>query len=236
MQPRGTMVIGSALVAVLLAGTLLRWVRVSRATEAMVYTPPARPLAELPKNIGRYRFFRDLPLASAALDVAGVDAFIQRDYVDPGSGKHMLLYVGYWGRENQGMGHGPEVCYPAVGWNVETAATERTVRFRDTERSAPIVMALHRFVRTEPEGLKKRAVGFLTAASGEYQPSSRRVFWHRPGRLHRGGHYLAHIQVSCPVVTDTWEQDESEIVAFIEALLPHLSKYLPRVRQTGGVD
>ncbi len=236
MQPRGTMVIGSALVAVLLTGTLLRWVRVSRATEAMVYTPPARPLAELPKNIGRYRFFRDLPLASAALDVAGVDAFVQRDYVDPASGKHMLLYVGYWGRENQGMGHGPEVCYPAVGWNVETAATERTVRFRDTERSAPIVMALHRFVRTEPEGLKKRAVGFLTAASGEYQPSSRRVFWHRPGRLHRGGHYLAHIQVSCPVVTDTWEQDESEIVAFMEALLPHLSEYLPRVRQTGGVD
>jgi hypothetical protein len=175
-------------------------------------------------------------MANAVVDVAGVDAFVQRDYVDSASGKHMLVYVGYWGRENQGMGHGPEVCYPAVGWSSEAAATMRTVRFRDTERSAPVVMALHRFVRTEPEGIKQRAVGFLTSASGEYKPSSRGVFWHRPGMLHRGGHYLTHIQVSCQVATDNWEKDESDIVDFMEALLPHLAECLPRPRQTGEVD
>ncbi len=228
MLSRRFVAIGMAFVALLCTGTLLRWVRVSRATEAMVYTPPARPLSLLPKQIGRYTFVRDLPLTGAVLNAAGVDRFVQRDYIDPESGERMLLYVGYWGRENQGMGHGPEACYPAVGWTAESEASESTLSFRPPDTSMPAVMALHRFVRTEPEGTERRAVGFLTATSGEYRASSRSVFWHRPGRLSGGGHYLAHIQVSRSVISQTWEQEESDIVAFMEALLPHLSELLPR--------
>ena len=233
MQPRKTIVIGSAVVALLVTGTLLRWVRVSRATEAMAYTAPAKPLAELPEFIGRFRFVKDLPLTSAVLKAAGVDSFIQRDYVDPASGKHLLLYVGYWGRENRGAGHGPEICYPAVGWTADCAAIERPLGFRASGESTPAVMALHRFIRSEPEGIEKRAVGFLAVASGEYRPSSRRLFWHRPGKSHGRGHYLAQVQVSCPVPSGIWEQGESRIVAFMEALLPHLSDYLPQPRQAG---
>ena len=195
-QSRRAIVIGTAFVALMCTGTLLRWVRVSRAAEAMVYTPPVKPLSELPEQIGRYRSAGDLPLATAVLDAAGVDCFVQRRYVDPASGKQMLLYVGYWGRENQGTGHGPEVCYPAVGWTVESPASQRTLNFRPPGRSMPAAMALHRFIRTEPEGVQRRAVGFLTAASGEYATSSRGIFRHRPGRLHGAGHYLAQIHVS----------------------------------------
>lgn len=229
MLSRRFVAIGTALVTLLCTGTLLRWVQVSRATEAMVYTPPTRPLSLLPKQIGRYTFVRDLPLESAVLDAAGVDRFVQRDYIDPESGEHMLLYVGYWGRENRGMGHGPEVCYPAVGWTAQSEVSESILSFRPSDTSMPAVMALHRFVRAAPEGTEMRAVGFLTAVSGEYRASSRSLFWHRPGRLRGGGHYLAHIQVSRSVTSETWEQEESDIVAFMEALLPHLSECLPRI-------
>ena len=227
MQSRRILIIGTACVALLFTGTLLRWVRVSRAMEAQVFTPLEKPLSELPKQIGRYRFVQDIPLTGAILDAARVDTFVQRGYVDSESGKHILLYVGYWGRENQGMGHGPEVCYPAVGWAAESAASERSLGFRPPGGSKPVVIALHRFVRTEPEGVERRAVGFLTAVSGEYRSSSRSAFWHRPGKFHDRGHYLVHIQVSRLVTADTWKQDESDIVAFMEALMPHLSECLP---------
>lgn len=229
MRTRRFVAIGAAFVALLCTGTLLRWVRVSRATEAMVYTPPARPLSLLPKQIGRYTFVRDLPLAGTVLDAAGVDHFLQRDYIDSESGEHLLLYVGYWGRENRGMGHGPEVCYPAVGWTAESEASESTLRFRPPDTSMPTVMALHRFVRSEPEGTERRTVGFLTIASGEYRASSRSVFWHRPGALRGGGHYLAQIQVSRSVTSETGKQEESDIVAFMEAFLPYLSECLPPI-------
>ncbi|MFQ5591524.1 MAG: exosortase-associated EpsI family protein [Phycisphaerae bacterium] len=227
LQSRKTVVIGAAFITLLCVGTLLRWVRISRAKEAFVYTPLAEPLTELAGEIGPYKFVRDVPLTADILNAAKVDQFVQRDYVNPATGRHMLLYVGYWGRENQGTGHGPEVCYPAVGWTADAPVALRTLSFRPPDASVPTVMALHRFVRAEPEGLEMRAVGFLAVVSGEFKSSSRGVFWHSPGRLLGGGHYLTQVQVSCTTSSETWEQQESDIVAFMEALLPSLVQCLP---------
>ncbi|UCE58150.1 MAG: exosortase-associated EpsI family protein [Phycisphaerales bacterium] len=236
MRTHKAIVIGSAVVALLCTGTLLRWVRESRANEASVFTPLTIPLSELSTKIGTYDLARDMPLSANIVSAAAVDSFVQRQYVDPTTGKRMVVYVGYWGRENLGMGHGPEVCYPAVGWETWAAPTERTLKFRTPDQPAPVSAALHRFTRTEPEGVEKRAVGFLAVVSGDYRPTSQAVFWHLPGKLRSAGHYLAHVQVSCPVQHDMWNDAESDIVAFIEALLPHLSMHLPRIEDGEGHD
>ncbi len=237
MRTNKTIVIGSAVVALLFTGALLRWVRVSRASEALVYTPPTIPLSELPARIGTYDLVKNVPLSANIVSAAAVDSFVQREYVDQMTSKRLLVYIGYWGRENRGMGHGPDICYPAVGWEIQAAPKERTLQFQGREQSSPAVTALHRFTRTEPEGVEKRAVGFLAVVSGEYSPSSQRVFWHLPGKLRNSaGHYLAHVQVSCPVRHDMWGDAESDIVTFIEALLPHLSMHLPRAEDREGHD
>jgi len=227
-------VYGLAVVLLVSTGVFLRLVRISRAAEAALYTPPARPLGDLPKQIAFFTYVQDVPMAATVLDVAGVDASIQRDYIDVVSGRHLLLYVGYWGRENQGLGHGPDVCYPAVGWTPAARPQERTLNIGGDSGVFSGGLVLHRFTRAEPEGVEKRVVGFTAIVSGQYKGSSLEVFWHRPGRLAGGpGHYLAHVQVSCSVPDDAWEPAESDIVGFMEAFLPHLSECLPHSPDEG---
>ena len=228
MRINKTIAYGSAILLLVGAGTLLRWVRVSRAAEAAVYTPLVSPLRELPQQIGFYTFVRDVPVASSILDVAGVDASIQREYVDVVSGRHLSLYIGYWGRENQGMGHGPEICYPAVGWTSVRTPTDRTLSILGLNGQRSAGISVHRFTRTEPEGVERRIVGFTTIASGHISGSSLEMFWHRPGRLGgQPGHYLAQVQVSCTASDESWKGAESDIVGFLEAFLPHLIECLP---------
>ena len=53
-----------AVVALLCTGALLRWVQVSRATEALTFTPLAIPLSELPERIGDYQLTKEVPLTA----------------------------------------------------------------------------------------------------------------------------------------------------------------------------
>lgn len=225
-----------AAVLLLTTGTIIRWVRVSRASETFVFTPLSASLSELPARLGSYALVQDLPLATNVLAAARVDSFVQRDYVDTTTGRHVLLYVGYWGHENKGLSHGPEVCYPAVGWNADGAPVERTIHPGAPLHKDGVGMALHRFERTEPEGIEKRAVGFLAIVDGEYRPSSRGIFRHQPGRLNPArGHYLVQVQVSRSVVNTAWDAAASDIVAFMELLLPHLSQCLPNADKGGSL-
>lgn len=217
-----------ALVLVVTAGGLNRWVRSSRANTSLLQTPLALPLAEIPVQIGPY-VARDVELSEDILRVAAVDEFIHREYFDPDSGRRLLVYIGYWGRENVGMGHGPEVCYPAAGWGVDAPARRETVSFQSPQTVLNATTAMHRFVRTEPEGVARCAVGFVSVVSGEYQPSSRGVFWHRPGHSRpEGGHYLTHVHVSAFPPTNGWEKADTDILRFMKHLLPELSKCLPQ--------
>jgi hypothetical protein len=123
----------AAICLLILGGLADRSLRSWRNVWGATYTPLASPLSELPERIGSYVSERDLPLDPAILDVAKVDAFVNRSYVDHARSKRITLYVGYWGRANVGMGHGPDVCYRAVGWNAEAEPHERVVPFLTSE-------------------------------------------------------------------------------------------------------
>lgn len=221
--------LGVAVILLLCAGALHRWVHVTRASQTLNYTPLVLPLSEISSSIGSFTLERNVPFDSDVLRVSDVDSFLNRAYVDPASGNRLLLFVGYWGRENVGTGHGPEVCYPAVGWHAECVPAERIVRFDAAARTFEAPMMVHRFTRTEPEGIIRRVVGFTAVLGGEFRASSRGAFWHRPGGGRRtGGTYLTQVQVSAPVFGEAWDAAELDVAAFMELLLPQLVRCLPR--------
>lgn len=215
-----------ALVVLLGAGTLHRWVHHGRAIAASDYRALPLSLSEVPSQLGSYTLQQDLPLAPETQQVAGVDSFLYREYTSSASPRTVFLYVGYWGRQNTGMGHGPEVCYPAVGWKVDEGATQRVIRVGGSDgASTEMAIAIHHFVRAEPEGIRRVAVGFAAVADGEWRTSSRGVFRHGPPGSPDEG-FLAHIHVSTPVVGTDWSSADSSIVDFTERVLPHVSKCL----------
>jgi hypothetical protein len=215
-------------VILLFTGMTQRWVRVTRASQASMQTPLRQPLSQIPANIGTYRLRGEIPLDTDVLRAANVDHYVNRVYEDSVTGHQVFLYVGYWGTEAAGMGHGPDVCYPAVGWRSEGEPSGRAVRSGSGLDRFGATIMLHRFSHAEPEGIARRCVGFVAVVSGEFVGSSRGMFWHTPRRDgHEGGHYLAQVQVASAVPDEKWENAESEIVSFMEALLPHTAECLP---------
>jgi hypothetical protein len=228
-QRHTRLAVTAAVCLVLSAGAADRLMRGWRGEWTATYTPLASPLSEVPTVIGSYVFDRDLPIDETVLAVADVDTFMNRDYVNPADRKRIGLYVGYWGRVNVGMGHGPDVCYPAVGWRPETAPRERVVQFSTAGGPSQATIALYRFTRTDHGGIERLAVAFSAAVGGRFQSASRGEFWHRPPTFK--GHeapFLAHIQVVGHVPDETWDATESALLGFLQELLPSLVNCFPR--------
>ena len=79
-------------------------------------TPPARPLSELPKDIGSYRTVADIPFDQNTLKVLGVTDYVNRVYFSPANGE-VGLYVGYFRTQRTGATiHSPKNCLPGAGW------------------------------------------------------------------------------------------------------------------------
>ena len=205
----------------LFSGAMHHWVHGARAADASRYTPPAKPLTDLPRAFGPFRSAGDLSLRPEVVEVAEVDEYVYREYGAGGGSGPIEFYVGYWGRQNRGLGHGPEVCYPAVGWDALEAAQQR-VNFvhRAGGQPATANVAIHHFERTDATGIARVAVGFAAGKDGGFAPGSRGTFEHRPDR----GVYLAHVQVAVPVEGGRWKVADERIVAFMEQALPHVAE------------
>ena len=213
----------------LIGGAADRLMRGWRGEWTATYTPLTFPLSEVPTVIGSYVFDRDLPMDQTVLAVADVDTFIHRDYLDPADRKHIGLYVGYWGRVNVGMGHGPDVCYPAVGWTPATPPRERVIQFSTRGGPNEATIALYRFSRTDRGGIERLAVAFSAAVGGRFQSASRGEFWHRPPHFKgRDAPFLAHIQAVANVNGETWDATETALLGFFQELLPSLVNCFPR--------
>ena len=211
------------------AGALTRWAEVQRQAGDLGLTALRAPLSEIPKQLGSWSFTQDLPLESDVLRAADVDDFVRRGYMNQSTGKRVILYVGYWGRENVGTGHGPDVCYPAIGWNAESEPAQRTFDTVNSAAKDGVQIALHRFARWGTYETERLAVAFTAVIDGEYRAASLGAFSHRPRRSYEcGGPFLAHVQVACSVSNADWNAAEGDALAFLESLLPALNKCFPQ--------
>ena len=83
----------------------------------------------------------DQPLDQRVLDVLGLDAYLQRQYLDV-DGRVLWLYVGYYRNQRQGKGiHSPKHCYPGAGWVLVEKGTE-TIALRDDVSRSIVVNRL----------------------------------------------------------------------------------------------
>ncbi len=217
-----------AVCVLLVAGSLHGAMRASRAGAASVYRPLSVPLSTLPTQIGPYLYRQDLTLGAEVIQIAGVDRVAYREYADTVTGRPLHVYVGYWGRQNAGLGHGPDVCYPATGWRSEGPARHDVLRFvgiDGTSLEAPLIT--HHFERAAPGGIQRRAVAFLAVIGGQFCSDWRGGFQHRPPDSPNEG-FVAHIQVATPVIGSAWEEADRCVSDLMEGLLPGASRCLFR--------
>ena len=86
-------------------------------------TPPARPLADFPKDIASYRAVAEFPFDAATLKVLGVTDYMNRAYFSPAHGE-LGLYIGYFRTQRTGASiHSPKNCLPGSGWQPMVSET-----------------------------------------------------------------------------------------------------------------
>ncbi len=77
------------------------------------------PLKEFPMDFGDWHG-EDVELSDVILKVAGNDDYLNRLYVNTKTGEWFNLYLAYTGDPRTMLGHRPQVCYPAAGWNPQS--------------------------------------------------------------------------------------------------------------------
>jgi exosortase len=119
-------------------------------------------LSTLPLQLERWQG-RDVPLDEQVRRIAGDDDFLNRQYLDGTSGRTIGLYVGYVGRPRSRLGHRPDVCYPAHGFE-ETSRQPMSVKSRD---GAEVPAVLYEFANPQPGGPRERVLATYVI-NGQY--------------------------------------------------------------------
>jgi len=222
---RSSRTVIAAVVLLLVAGFLTRWVRSTRAKYTATLTPLRLPFDKLPRQLSPWTMSAELEVPPDVMRTAKVDDYVNRVYANSQSGRQVVAYIGYWGQENIGMGHGPEICYPSAGWTAEGPPSVQTIRVESPSGSRPIESAFHRFSRKDQAGTEQCVVLFTVATNEGFRGSSRGLFWHAP-RI-SGGRFLAHVQVVAGVRDTDWKTAESDAMKFLESLLPEALACFP---------
>ena len=220
---RANAVLILTLAILIAAGLLQRSLRETRACLARRCTLPVKPLAEMPSQVGPFTMVRYQPIAPDVLRVLDVDEFVHCEYVHRESGRRLGFYTGYWGRENVGMGHGPEVCYPMGGWTAVTPARKQLVTAPGTGGANGVPVLTHRFERAEPPLARRLAVASTTILDGRLLFSSIGHYRHKPSDVS----FLSQLQVYTPIEWGSWEEAEAATRELLIHLLPHVAQCLP---------
>lgn len=103
------------------------------------------PLKAFPYHIEDWEG-KDVPIPVAIQRVARNDDFVSRVYINQRTGKWVNLYIAFSARPRTMLGHRPQICYPASGWQHES-----TEHIRITRQSGLIAPCLlHRFSMPAP--------------------------------------------------------------------------------------
>ncbi|MGF1502520.1 MAG: VPLPA-CTERM-specific exosortase XrtD [Paracoccaceae bacterium] len=111
-----------------------------RTVEAQI--PERRPLALLPGDIDGWRAWerRVHPRIAKALDP---DDMLHRTYHHAAERTHVALFIAYYADQSRGKGiHSPEVCLPAMGWEVADFSLREVTTAAG--QSVPLVRAIVR--------------------------------------------------------------------------------------------
>jgi EpsI family protein len=201
-------------VAVLLGAT---HVIVSRA--AAREAPVTRePLALFPHQLGPWIGSADVEFSDDVVAQAGVDDYVNRQYVRADAGP-VALYVGYYGSQRQGDAiHSPQNCLPGAGWQpIEAGYTGLPATAGGVRVNRYVIQ----------KGIDRQLVLYWYQGRGrtvanEY--TNKLLLMWDAARLHRTN--AALVRIITPIVTDV-SQASNDARQFAAALLPLLPRYVP---------
>ncbi len=73
------------------------------------------PLKNIPLEIGDWQG-QEVPLPEVIKKIAGNDDYLNRFYRNDSAGQWANIYIAYTANPRTMLGHRPQVCYPANGW------------------------------------------------------------------------------------------------------------------------
>lgn len=106
-----------ALVPIFLAVQVL----LIHAAVSREHPPAPPPLSRFPVEFGRWKLFREDPIAADIATELGADALLSQTYVETPTGSLASLFVAWFQTQRGGVRqpHSPKVCLPASGWTPE---------------------------------------------------------------------------------------------------------------------
>ena len=114
---RGATTFGACMFAcalLIVSGVVYRVVatRLDRLDDSFVLPVP---LKNIPLEIGDWQG-QEVPLPEVIKKIAGNDDYLNRFYRNDSAGQWANIYIAYTANPRTMLGHRPQVCYPANGW------------------------------------------------------------------------------------------------------------------------
>lgn len=164
------------------------------------YSPLDRPLSTLPLTLGEWEG-RDIAFDPAVLRVASFDdEYVNRVYVHRARGASVSVFVGYVGRPRRTVGHRPEVCYAAHGWN----EVSQSVLTLDATSGQSLPAVLYEFEHPQRITAPLPVLATYLINGRYFRHPHEFQRWHvrNPGLLGERPGYLTRIQVTLPASAD----------------------------------
>lgn len=210
------------IVTVCLLAAAIAVARADRSEEI----PLRMPFSFFPMQLGEWQGTQRPPFADSVLKVLGLDDYMTRYYQRP---DHTFadLYVGYWKSQRQGdTMHSPQNCLPGAGWE---PVSESMFSFPDPRDPNAKPLSVNRFLIQK--GLDRQLVFYWYQSHGRIVGSE---YWSKFYLVMDAARYnrtdAAIVRVVVPLSSsapDAESKAEKGAVAFVNELLPALSKFLP---------
>lgn len=196
--------------------------RIDRALQQMVQ--PVQPLASLPLRLSGWLGW-DEPLDERVRQAAHFDdEYVNRAYFNPRVGASVGVFIGFVGRPRSHLGHRPDVCYAAHGWE---QGWQKSVPVT-TPAGSSIPCILHKF--RPPDGFgRPRLVLATYMVNGRFthDPAAFRQYNARSPNLLRGRPaYLTRIHVSL-VALGNQAADTAVLKEFMALVAEPTAKMMP---------
>lgn len=193
-----------------------------------------RPLSTLPMKIGAWQG-QDVPIDANVLRVSGADDHVSRMYQDFRAGAAVNLYVAYTAQPVKMLGHRPEVCYAANGWQLRS--TEKAqVKLPDGDHVECLV---HLFTRDEPhaEGLVVLNYYILQGRHTTEWTDFWGPRWRAPNFARDPNYYVAQVQIAgSAMVPAMFERTQASVLRFAAAAAEEVDALLPPTGESGAED
>jgi EpsI family protein len=183
--------------------------------------PPVRPLSEMPKDLGSWKFVEDGVVDPETQEVLKADDLLNRVFVQPSTNAGVNLFIAAFRSQRNGKApHSPQNCLPGNGWT-PLQSEELSL---DVGRGAPI--SVNQWVIEHGESRSVVLYWYQSrdrAVASEYKAK----FWVIADAIRYNRTDTALIRIVVPVVNRDQDRATQTAIDFVKAFYGTIREYLP---------